>query len=113
MLINSKENTDKETLVRASKNTSIILQRINENLRKVRKRAETTINYRHLSYKQLKDTYLPTLETTKFIPTKNIVRFVKALIHTQDTNLTEDILNRIIKKRTSKNVYKRLEIEIL
>ena len=112
VLMTSNENTDKETLVKDSKNTSSQLQRINEIFRRLRKRAETAINYKHYSYEELKNTYLPMLETTKFTPTKNIVRFIRTIIEkTKDTNLTEDILIRIIKKRTSKDVYKNLKLK--
>ena len=52
------------------------------------------------------------LEEKEFAPTKIIVRFIRTIIEkTKDTNLTEDILIRIIKKRTSKDVYKNLKLK--
>ena len=103
-----------KNLFKASENTSEEIQKINESLRKLRKRAETTINYKHLPYDQRKNTYLPTLETSRFTQNKNVIRFVKSIIkHTTDTNLNTDILENIIKKRTDKQTYKNLEIQVL
>ena len=71
------------------------------------------MNYKHLSYEQLKDTYLPNLEEKEFTPTRNIVRFVKAIMEMRNSNLTGDILIKIIKKKTNRDVYNKLEIEVL
>ena len=65
-----KETEDASELIKESEKTSEEIKKINENLRKLRKRAETTINYKHLSYEDLKDTYLPNLEERKFTPTQ-------------------------------------------
>ena len=54
VLMTSKENTDKETLVKASINTSSQLQRINESLRRLRKRAEITISTNIIGMKNWK-----------------------------------------------------------
>ena len=107
-----KKETEEE-LIKESEKTSEEIKKINESLRKLRQRAETTINYKHLSYEQLKDTYLPNLEEKEFTPTRNVVRFVKAIMETRNSNLTEDILIKIIKKKTNRDVYNKLEIEVL
>ena len=42
------------------------------------------------------------------------LRFIRAIIEkTKNTNLTEDILIKIIEKRNSRDVYKKLEIQVL
>ena len=56
----SKENTDKETLLEASKNTSEIINKANESLRKLRKRAEPDIAYKHYSYEEMINIHWPT-----------------------------------------------------
>ena len=108
----TKQETEKE-IVKESEITSEEIKKINESLRKLRKKAETTIDYKHLPYEQLKDTYLPNLEERIFTPTRNIVRFVNAIIETRNSNLTKDILIKIIKKKTNRDVYSQLEIEVL
>ena len=108
----TKQETGKE-IVKESEITSEEIKKINESLRKLRKKAETTIDYKHLPYEQLKDTYLPNLEERIFTPTRNIVRFVNAIIETRNSNLTKDILIKIIKKKTNRDVYSQLEIEVL
>ena len=55
-----KQETEEE-LIKESEKTSEEIKKINESLRKLRKRAETTIDYKHLPYEQLKDTYLQCL----------------------------------------------------
>ena len=79
-----KQETEEE-LIKESEKTSEEIKKINESLRKLRKRAETIMNYKHLSYEQLKDTYLPNLEEKEFTPTRNIVRFVKAIMETRNS----------------------------
>ena len=51
----TKQETEKE-IVKESEITSEEIKKINESLRKLRKKAETTIDYKHLPYEQLKDT---------------------------------------------------------
>ena len=108
----TKQETEKE-IVKESEITSEEIKKINESLRKLRKKAETTIDYKHLPYEQLKDTYLPNLEEKEFTPARNVVRFVKSIIDTNNSNISENILVKIIKKRTNKDVYNKLEIEVL
>ena len=73
LLIENKENTDKHILIEASRNTSEDIQRINESLRKLSKRAEISINYRHLPYEQLRYTNLPNPNVSKFTPDVNVI----------------------------------------
>ena len=47
----TKQETEKE-VIKESEITSEEIKKINESLRKLRKRAETTMNYKHLSYEQ-------------------------------------------------------------
>ena len=79
LLMNSKENTDKETLVEASRSTNNEFRKINESLRKLRKRAESTINYKHYSYEEMINIHLPNLKTKEFTPNENIIRFIREI----------------------------------
>ena len=105
---------NKETLVKTSKETFEELRKINKKLRKLKDKAETPIYYKNMSYEEMKNIHLPNLEERRFTPTKNIIKFIRTIIEkTKNTNLTEDILIKIIKKRTSRNVYKKLKIQVL
>ena len=109
LLIENKENTDKHILIEASRNTSEDIQRINESLRKLSKRAEISINYRHLPYEQLRYTNLPNPNVSKFTPDVNVMRFISSMIkETTDANLAANILQKIIKDTLDGNTHKNL-----
>ena len=103
---NASENASKDQ-IEASKQANEQLRSTNESLRKLKDKAVTPINYKHMSYEEMINIHLLKLKTTEFTPNEEMKKI------TTNTNINTEILKTIIKKKISNQDFNKLEIQVL
>ena len=84
-----------------------------EQLKKLRKKAETNINYLECTYLEQKDSDVPKLIVPEFTSDKNIIAFVNSIKKTMSEKLLDiHILKTILKTKIHDRVYMKLSTDV-
>ena len=86
-LIYKNKNQSLKDLLAESNNINTIIRETKQGLGKLREKAETDINYKDVSYQELKDSDISKLIVPEFTSDKNIITFINSVKKTMKEKL--------------------------
>ena len=112
-LISKYKDKSLRDLLSQSNDINTTIRKTKNLLKNLREKAETDMNYKDISYQELKDSDISKLVVPEFTSDKNIVTFINSVKKTMKEKLLDvHVLKTILKTKVSERVYGKLTTEV-